>query len=1312
MEKNQIACRKQVTLSTRGRKFLAELTGVFRLPWQSTSRIILMAAVAMTLHQNLKAQVTELVNFDNTADLTTKFNPPLYQTPVFTNISSGGYLGSGCVNVPLGSQNVWTTKAGYSVAGAGDVYELSSYFLIAANSGYGQMGFTTAAASDGDGTGSPPISLGMAFHGGGGMFINNQSQTNVSWLPDLTIVPPTWYYFKLTVTAMGGNTYNLNFQIWNVDQSNFTLTTQKTSVNNNGMVNPTIGSAPVLHVYFSAAGNRMSKFDQFLINLMGGAVIVPPGYPVVVTNAVSGITTSSATCGGNVTSDGGSPVLVRGNCWNTSPSPTLANSHTTNGAGTGMFTSSLTPLSPSTTYWVRSYATNSTGTSYGNERSFTTFAGPAFSANASVSNNVTCYGGSNGSATVNVVGGSAPYTYSWSTTPIQTTQTATGLSAGTYSVTVTDATTATTSSSVTVTQPAQVLPVITGPALVCASSTGNVYSTQTGMSNYVWSVSSGGTITSGGTSTNNTVTVTWNSSGAGTVSVNYANASGCTAAVPTTYPVTVIALPTPTITGAASVCATSTGNIYTTQTGMTGYIWNVSAGGIITAGLGTNAITVTWNTPGANTVSVNYANSNSCVATNPTVYNVAVNALPVPTITGPAPVCVTSTGNVYTTQAGMTGYSWTVSAGGIITSGGTSASNTATVTWNTTGAQTVSVNYTNPNNCAAANPTIYNVTVNALPVPTISGPVSVCAGAISNIYTTQPGMTGYTWNVSAGGTITAGAGTNALTVTWNNAGAQTVGVNYTNGSGCAAAVPATYNVTVYPTPVPTISGLATTCSGLTQTYSTQSGMTNYVWSVSAGGTITAGGTSTSNTISVNWVTAGTQTVSVNYTNANGCTASASTVYNITVNPTPTPSISAYNTPCPDNTPVDYYTETGMNNYLWSVSPGGTILSGQGTFNIQTSWNVPGPGTVSVTYTTPTGCASLTPGTFPVFVNYLPSTAGNVSGVAEVCAGATGIAYSVATIPWATSYVWILPAGATIATGSGTNSITVNFSESATTGNISVAGNNECGNGPASPNFPVTVTSLTGAAGSISGPDEVCSPSTGNIYSVLPVTNATSYSWSIPAGATITSGANTNTITLSYNATATSGSVSVFGSNSCGSGSVSPAFAVTVFPTPSAPVISVSGDSLTSSAPLGNQWYYTQTQGGIGIPLPDATEQSLHPVMTGWYWCVVTLNGCSSTQSNILYFVMVGQQELQSNNINIYPVPNDGTFTLSISSAVVKKFNVAIYNQTGQMIKEVSDLTVMGTLEKQFDLRPVPTGIYTVVVRNDEGLIVRKILITR
>jgi uncharacterized protein (TIGR02145 family) len=94
--------------------------------------------------------------------------------------------------------------------------------------------------------------------------------------------------------------------------------------------------------------------------------------PTVSTVTVSGISTSSATCGGNVTSDGGATVTARGVCWSTSQSPTINSDHTTNGSGTGSFTSSITGLSAGTTYYVRAYATNSEGTSYGDEVSFTT----------------------------------------------------------------------------------------------------------------------------------------------------------------------------------------------------------------------------------------------------------------------------------------------------------------------------------------------------------------------------------------------------------------------------------------------------------------------------------------------------------------------------------------------------------------------------------------------------------------------------------------------------------------------------------------------------------------------------------------------------------------------------------------------------------------------------------------------------------------------------------------------------------------------------------------------------------------------------
>jgi hypothetical protein len=99
-----------------------------------------------------------------------------------------------------------------------------------------------------------------------------------------------------------------------------------------------------------------------------------PTVPTVTTNNVSNITTTTATCGGNVTSAGNGTVSARGVCWSTSSNPTISNSHTTNGSGTGTFTSSLTGLTPNTTYYVRAYATNEAGTAYGTQKTFTTNA--------------------------------------------------------------------------------------------------------------------------------------------------------------------------------------------------------------------------------------------------------------------------------------------------------------------------------------------------------------------------------------------------------------------------------------------------------------------------------------------------------------------------------------------------------------------------------------------------------------------------------------------------------------------------------------------------------------------------------------------------------------------------------------------------------------------------------------------------------------------------------------------------------------------------------------------------------------------------
>lgn len=94
--------------------------------------------------------------------------------------------------------------------------------------------------------------------------------------------------------------------------------------------------------------------------------------PELTTTAVSSIDNTTAMSGGNISNQGSSAITARGVCWSTSNNPTISDSHTTDGSGTGSFESSITGLTANTSYYVRAYATNATGTAYGNEVSFTT----------------------------------------------------------------------------------------------------------------------------------------------------------------------------------------------------------------------------------------------------------------------------------------------------------------------------------------------------------------------------------------------------------------------------------------------------------------------------------------------------------------------------------------------------------------------------------------------------------------------------------------------------------------------------------------------------------------------------------------------------------------------------------------------------------------------------------------------------------------------------------------------------------------------------------------------------------------------------
>ncbi len=139
------------------------------------------------------------------------------------------------------------------------------------------------------------------------------------------------------------------------------------------------GSGSFISSITGLTSNTIYYVRAYAININGtgyGVVMVfttpKSELPVLTTSIVTSITDTSATCGGNITFDGGSTITMRGICWDTSQHPIATGSHTSDSLGTGVFTSSITGLKPATTYYLRSFAINSIGTGYGNEITFTT----------------------------------------------------------------------------------------------------------------------------------------------------------------------------------------------------------------------------------------------------------------------------------------------------------------------------------------------------------------------------------------------------------------------------------------------------------------------------------------------------------------------------------------------------------------------------------------------------------------------------------------------------------------------------------------------------------------------------------------------------------------------------------------------------------------------------------------------------------------------------------------------------------------------------------------------------------------------------
>lgn len=659
---------------------------------------------------------------------------------------------------------------------------------------------------------------------------------------------------------------------------------------------------------------------------------------------------------------------------------------------------------------------------------------------------------------------------------------------------------------------AQPVPVISGDLTVCATDT-EVYSTPVASgSTYSWAVSGTAadrTIVSG--SNANAVTVQWLTAGTRTLTVTE-TAGLCSATANAT--VTVNATPTQTaINGLATVCNGSTQNYNVTNVGGQDYTWAVT-GGTIVSGAGTSAINVQWTTVGTQTVSVTITTAGTSCSTSLT-RNVAVEDQPAPAITGTSPVCTGTTTSYSTPAVAGHTYQWTLSGGGTAVSGSTS--NSFDVAWSTAGTHTVTVTQRNASaNCQAT--ATMNVVVNQTPTQTaINGPAVVCNGSTQNYNVTSIAGQTYNWTVT-GGTITTGAGTNAISVQWTTLGNQTVNVTVgTAGTSCAVSL--TRNVTVEEQPNPYVAGQTVVCTGQTVEYSTDDNAGHsYLWTVNGGGTIVSN--PASSTINVAWATAGSWTLSVTQRNASGnCSRTATATVVVGQTPTQT-AIAGPAVVCNGSTQNYNVTSVAGQTYTWTVT-GGTITGGAGTNAIAVQWTTLGNQTVNVTIgTTGTNCST----TLTRNVTVEEQPAPSISGPSTVCTSNSST-YATNAVAGHT-YQWSVSGGATVTSGTTSNVMSLTWT-AAGTYTVSVTQRNASGNCVATATLSVLVrqTPTTTTVTRVTPGGNVNQACQGQqITYSTPANAASSFLWTVNGG-TVIGSATSNQVVVNWQ-TVGNGSITV------------------------------------------------------------------------------------------------------------------------------------------------------------------------------------------
>ncbi len=479
--------------------------------------------------------------------------------------------------------------------------------------------------------------------------------------------------------------------------------------------------------------------------------------------------------------------------------------------------------------------------------------------------------------------------------------------------------------------------------------------------------------------------------------------------------------------------------------------------------------------------------------------------------------------------------------------------------------------------------------VNLKAVPSsfaVSGSATRCSTGAASIITLSGSQSGVNYQLK-NGTMLIGSpkSGNGSAITWSVTDAGTYQVEATSTStGCIATMLGNAIIEVeYPvTGIGTITGLTTVCAGsngITYSLPVIANATGYSWTLPTGASIASGNNTNSITVRYSSIaTSGNITVKGTNSCGDGPLSANFPVTVVQILSSPG-AITGSATVCQGQDGVSYTIPaiTNATSYVWELPPGASFISSNSTNYIVLLYSSSAQsGDIFVQGAN--SCGSTSPASFAVTVNPKPSApTGSINGLTSVCPGQTGVIYSVPAIPYATGYSWTLPSGATITAGNNTRTITVSYSASASSGNITVCGTNNCYNGPVSASYAVLVNGPISAVGTITGTPLACPGESNLAYTVPLIGNATGYDWTLPSGATITAGANTNNITVKMGSS--NGNITVKGTNTCYAGAVSPSYGVSLKP------------NISSAGTISGPATVCQGQGGqvYTATIPNATS---------------------------------------------------------------------------------------------------------------------------